>query len=320
MKMKRFVLLIVLTSLYLASCKDDYRIFDTRPAFVVGKPKIRFLNLHFAQTRITVTIGGGKLVKENLVRRSLTAYEELADDLREQVPYIVTDSAGNELLRDTLTLQEGKNFTLVIFPAYNGIISDYQVPNNGLRRYMQTMIPGRARAALLADPLTPPFVDRAAVRQVYLSPDLVFNPNNAALFRMFPVRTDVFANYFRDYTEPPVIPTRPEVALPPALPQTAFLSFEYGVVTPGDYFSTWGGVPDLGYLIGPNTQGLAKSGKELPLATFTPYTLQAGRSYTVLLNGTVGQSNDVITPLQVRTPLPLRPIPYEAFVLDDADG
>jgi hypothetical protein len=318
---RHFLTIFLLACLGLAGCEKDYKVFDTVPAFVVGKPKIRFLNLHFFKTRLTVNISNGRLVKENLVHRALTAYEELPDDLRGIVPYTVTDSAGAEVLRDTLRLQEGSNFTLVIFPAYDGKLSDYQSPppSPSLVRYMITLRSDRVNAALVGDPLSPPFQDRSAVRLVTLSPDMVVNPAGATRFTLLPAQSNAFQNQFLEVNGTVVVPALPRLPTP-ATPGIAFRSFVYGVAEPGDYIATWSNLAGITSVFNPDADGQVSGGKTLRLVDFQPYTLQPGKSYTVITNGTVGESNDVTFPSDVRSPLPLKPIPYEAFILEDGDG
>ncbi len=308
----RLFLFMALAILFLYGCKEDYMPFDTKPAFEISKPKIRFVNLHFSKTLLTLNIGNGKLIKSNLRYRELTAYEEAPDFLTEGTPFFIADETGAILLRDTISTSEGNNYTFFVSPAYIGTWTNYQIttPGSPKSRYMASLLTDKVGYAFIADPVSSALADRASVRQITFSP-----PLRAEALPYFISATPENKKPNQPFS---YIPARTENA-PDFSSSLSFINFGYDVATPDHYNFFWGSFTATGINNQPET------GKTLNLGVRQPFTLEAGKSYTVITNGTVGESNDIedanaVIPSSSNNPLILKPIPYEAFILDDSDG
>ncbi len=302
--------ILLLGGLLLGGCEENYKLFDTTPSFETGKPKIRFLNLHFIEKNLTLNIGDGKLVKQNLVHRELTAYEEAPDFLNEKTPFVVTDADGTVLLQDSLSVQEGNNYTFYISPAYNTIISDFQITGTATSRLMASLRTDKVGYGLIADPISASLADRATVRQVSFTPIIVAKPEFFFLESIDNLPYSINANeddiyFIKDQTR------QPDYAF-----GSSFINFGYQVTSPGSYHFRWGGRGVAATSITSNVQ----LERVMNLSSAQPYHFQAGKTYTILSNGTVGSSNDLVFPSNVRGPIALSPIPYEAFILDDLDA
>lgn len=300
------ILSIGLSALVLIGCEKDYKVFDTTPNFVVGKPKIRFVNLHFLEKEVILTIGADKLVK-NLNYRELSAYEEAPDYLADRTPYTVTDPSGAVLLQDTLSVTKGSNYTLFILPSYATVITDYQIPSSLLIRLMISTENKRAKAALIVDPLSSSLADRASVRQVTFDPSMILEREGLPTFE--DEKKNIFTAVVVEGASPPDFSF-----------SSSYKNYGYFSATPGEYGIFWGSKKSGQSTFATEVINSADNGKALNLEATTPITFEKGKSYTVITNGTVGISNDVVYALSTRGPLSLKPIPYEAFVLDDSDG
>ncbi len=316
---KQTIILSLISSLFLWSCTKEYKFFDTKPTNQMGKPKIRFVNLHFNRQILNLNISEGKIIKE-LRRHELSAYEDAPDYLYKKTSFTVTDSSGAILLQDTLSIKEGSNYTFYISPAYKGQKTDFQQQI----RYMFSLRKDAVSYALIADPILSSLPDRANVRQVSFSPAIVSSPNREVLVDLRP--------YF--FTIPNLGQNNastfiPEIKPADFLSNSMYVNFGYSVAEPRDYNFYWGGG-----ILATGADNNIRSGRGLNLSANQPVNFQSGKSYTVITNGTVGESNDIKDAADVipiigngtpgsassSNPLKLVPIPYEVFILDDADG
>lgn len=294
-----------LIMMLVTGCQEDYVPFDETPAFVIGKPKIRFVNLHFFKSDLTLNIGNGKLIKNNLHYRDLTAFEEAPEFLLERTPFFVSDESGAILLEDTISIREANNYTFYISPSYKSWYSNYQVvtaSGSPKIRHMASIISDKVGYAFIADPVSSALADRASIRQLTLSPSL----SRSGLPNFVPASQNFNADILTRYT---FVPLRTDNA-PDYSSGPSFINFGYQVGPPDNYIT---------YV------GTGQFDRAFNLGTLQPITFKAGKSYTVVTNGTVGLGNDVenaddVIPETSNNPLKLKPVPYEVFILEDADG
>jgi hypothetical protein len=297
------------------ACEDEYKPFDDSPTVKITASKIRFLNLHFKQPSLNIKVGN-RTFAEDVPYRQLTASQEAVAEVIGDTILTIEDLAGNVLLTQKLKMGGvGSNNTIVITPDYERVNSNFLFPD---RLLLKAKVES-ARIAVLNDLTGPPLDDRTAIRRVTVAPDeAALGSANVQSLPIVPfidsanydalLGEQLYEGSFYILNATPF--KLPVTQLDEAYDKNNLLFYQstgYQIRSPQTtYFHI--GLPDNGF------------GNGYPINSSTlPFNLEGGKSYTVLSSGTVGLVNDVARATVEKTPIPLEPIPYEFYFIEDSD-
>jgi hypothetical protein len=312
--------------LCLVSCQDNYTPFDTASSLELGNIQIRFVNLDFNKPQINIELGG-KIYKQNLAYREITAYQTINSDILGDSIVKITDGNGQVLCVDTIAIQLGNNYTFAIKPAYEQVLSQYQQfspPTIVNGRLMLKVKKDISELAVIPDPILPPFSDRTSARFVALARDHAFltaDISTGGYVNNTHLRLVEQYKDFDGYPKGDVIVELPggfnadEAAIIDPY-QVLYRLSSYQVFSPKNASVVSVPLESAG---GANDNQATMRGYADRLYTNT-FSFQAGKSYTIISNGTQGFTNDVALITDEEIPIALEPIPYEVYILDDTDG
>jgi hypothetical protein len=225
----------------------------------------------------------------------------------------VLDHEGKLLTRDTVSIRFGNNYTYAIIPAYNRLMSKYMLSNSERERWLMKVRTDSAIIVQIPDAILPPISDRSSARfialaldqaqshGIFVDPIWLYNPD---------------FNPVGYYVPQPLKLNLPLWGFPPAPGFNRYNPPRYQV---GTYYPFETQTVSV-YSPGAVFSGMEyESGQAQKLITM-PVNFQAGKSYTIITNGTHGEVNDASELTAEARTVPLQPIPYEMYILDDSDG
>jgi hypothetical protein len=312
------ILFVILLACSLSCCENEYEPFDASPTAKVGVPKIRVLNLSTKHSVVTVSFGE-QIFATQLTLRKLTGYVNATPEILQDSIVTVRDEGGNLLVSEKLTIQIGSNYTIIISPEYERVASTFLAESSRPRSILKIK-DTNTRVALIRDLATSPFPDRTAIRWVTVAADEAASGSpNVSTYPIAPAIDS--ANYTpllgeQLYTGELNVLNATPFELP-----ISFRDANYDAANPPYYQNSgyqvrspqsvyfYAGLPDINFV----------NGFPINKASF-PFQLEGGKSYTILTNGTFGQVNDASRATSEKAAIPLEPIPYELYVIEDSDG
>lgn len=297
-----------------ASCSlidEDYTPFNTDPTIAMTAPKVRVLNLNFKQGSIQIDIGG-KRYQSDLTHRQLTAYEETTAAMLGDSVVEVFDGEGKLLTKAKLDVNVGSNYTFAVIPAYHRVMSKYMLSNSERERWMIKARTDSAVLVIIPDPVLPPIADRSSARfvalaidqaqshELFVSPLALYNPNPNPAFGTY-IQTISLTLPLKGFPGDPGFHRYD----PPRYQIGQYYPFDAQRIS----------VASSGKI----SYGMEYESGQAPPLTTQPFDFEAGKSYTIITNGTHGLVGDSSEPTAEKVAKPLEPIPYELFILHDDD-
>jgi hypothetical protein len=290
---------------------EDYTPFNTDPTIKMTAPKVRVLNLNFKQGSIQLSIGG-KRYQNDLKHRQLTAYEETTATMLGDSVVEVFDGEGNLLTKTKLDVSFGSNYTFAVIPAYRRVMSKFMLSNSERERWMIKARTDSAVLVIIPDPVLPPIPDRSSTRfvalaldqaqshRLFVEPLWLYNANPNPEF-------GTYIQYF-----PLTLPLEGFPGDP------GFHRYDPPRYQIGQYYPFDAQRVSV-YSPGKISFGMEYESGQAPPVTTQPFNFEAGKSYTIITNGTHGLVGDSSEPTAENVAKPLEPIPYELFILHDED-